>query len=139
MHAILAEELASAAAAYREAHQQEDQEAELRAWKAALTRSFARADALGALESGGTIMGSTAVVALLVRGFLLVANCGDSRAVLCRAGKAIPLSQDHKLDRPDERARVAASGDRVFYYNGLLRVRGILAMSRALGSMSIWS
>ncbi|XP_047084078.1 probable protein phosphatase 2C 37 [Lolium rigidum] len=133
MHVILAEELAVAAAAYREAHQQEDQEAEFRAWEAALKRSFERADALGALESGGTIMGSTAVVALLVRDFILVANCGDSRAVLCRAGGAIPLSQDHKLDRPDERARIAASGDTVFYYDGQLRVRGILAMSRALG------
>jgi protein phosphatase 2C len=98
MHAILAEELAGAAAAYREEHQQEDQEAEIRAWKAALTRSFARVDALGASESGpATILGSTAVVALLVRGFILVANCGDSRAVLCRAGNAIPLSQDHKV------------------------------------------
>jgi protein phosphatase 2C len=97
MHAILAEELAVAAAAYREAHQQEDQEAEFRAWEEALKRSFERADALGALESGGTIMGSTAVVALLVRDFILVANCGDSRAVLCRAGGAIPLSQDHKV------------------------------------------
>ena len=37
------------------------------------------------------------MVALLVRGSILVANCGDSRAVLCRAGNALPLSQDHKV------------------------------------------
>ncbi|KAM3196329.1 hypothetical protein ACQJBY_072163 [Aegilops geniculata] len=133
MHAILADELARAAADYRkESHQ--DEEAEHRAWKAALTRSFARADELGV--SGvpqGTIGGSTAVVALLVRGRIIVANCGDSRAVLCRAGRAVPLSQDHRLDRPEEMARVTAAGGVVFNYGGLLRVQGILAKTRALG------
>ncbi|XP_044444410.1 probable protein phosphatase 2C 37 [Triticum aestivum] len=97
MHAILADELARAAADYRKESQQ-DEEAEDRAWKAALTRSFARADELGA--SGvpqGTIGGSTAMVALLVHGRIIVANCGDSRAVLCRAGRAVPLSQDHRV------------------------------------------
>jgi hypothetical protein len=39
-----------------------------------------------------------------------------------------------QLDRPDERARIAASGDTVFYFNGMLRVRGIFGMSRALGT-----
>uniref|UniRef100_A0ACD5TWU7 Uncharacterized protein n=1 Tax=Avena sativa TaxID=4498 RepID=A0ACD5TWU7_AVESA len=136
MHAILAEELALSAAAYRvEHHPAEDEEAELRAWKAALTRSFTRADALGASAvPSAYVVGSTAVVELLVRGHLLVANSGDSRAVLCRAGRAIPLSQDHKLERrPDEVARVEAAGDTVFFHNGMLRVRGILGMSRALG------
>ena len=97
MHAILADELARAAAAYRKENQQ-DEEAEHRAWKAALARSFMRTDELGA--SGvprGTIGGSTAVVALLVLGRIIVANCGDSRAVLCRAGRAIPLSGDHRV------------------------------------------
>ncbi|KAF7093016.1 hypothetical protein CFC21_095454 [Triticum aestivum] len=132
MHAILADELARAAAAYRKEDQQ-DEEAEHRAWKAALTRSFVRADELGA--SGvprGTIGGSTAVVALLVRGRIM-ANCGDSRTVLCRARRAVPLSEDHRLDRPEEMARVTAAGGVVFNYGGVLRVQGILAKTRALG------
>ncbi|XP_048539063.1 probable protein phosphatase 2C 37 [Triticum urartu] len=135
MHAILADELARAAAAYRKEDQQ-DEEAEHRAWKAALTRSFVRADELGA--SGvprGTIGGSTAVVALLVRGRIIVANCGDSRAVLCRAGRAVPLSEDHRLDRAEEMARVTAAGGVVFNYGGVLRVQGILAKTRALAGM----
>ncbi|XBI34549.1 hypothetical protein VPH35_120341 [Triticum aestivum] len=107
MHAILADKLARAAAAYPKEHLQ-DEEAEHHTWNAALTRSFARADELGA--SGvprGTIGGSTAVVALLVRGCIIVANCGDSRAVLSRDG---PLSQDHRLDQPEEMAHVTAAG-----------------------------
>ncbi|KAL5214013.1 hypothetical protein ABZP36_003165 [Zizania latifolia] len=143
MHAILAEELAAAAAVA------EEEVEEGRAWRAALSRSFSRVDALAAVAcacgratvprcecplSGqtGSIIGSTAVVALLVRDRLVVANCGDSRAVLCRAGAPIPLSSDHKPDRPDEKARIEAAGGQVMYSNGA-RVRGILAMSRALG------
>jgi hypothetical protein len=43
------------------------------------------------------IGGSTAVTAILIDGRkLLVANVGDSRAVLCRAGEAIQLSVDHE-------------------------------------------
>ncbi|NP_001306679.1 probable protein phosphatase 2C 37 [Zea mays] len=129
-----------------------EREEEERAWRSALRRSFRRADAMAALACAcgrvarpscrcplssvvSGIVGSTAVVALLVRGRLVVANCGDSRAVLCRgpAGTPpVPLSSDHKPNRPDERARIEAAGGLVVFNNGH-RVRGILAMSRALG------
>lgn len=39
-------------------------------------------------------------------------------------------------DRPDEKARIEAVGGRVVYLNGP-RVRGILAMSRALGNVIV--
>lgn len=42
-------------------------------------------------------VGSTAVVAVVTPYKIVVANCGDSRAVLCRNGKAVPLSTDHKV------------------------------------------
>ena len=76
-------------------------------------------------------------MALLARGSILVANCGDSRA-----GDAIPFPEDHKvrliasctlsfsrmdnfeldeawiwLERADERARVKAAGGKVRRYN----------------------
>ena len=41
--------------------------------------------------------GSTAVVAILSQSHIIVANCGDSRAVLYRGKEAIPLSADHKV------------------------------------------
>ena len=43
------------------------------------------------------IVGSTAVVAVVGQRRIVVANCGDSRAVLSRAGVAVPLSTDHKV------------------------------------------
>ena len=42
-------------------------------------------------------VGSTAVVAVVTPEKIVVSNCGDSRAVLCRNGVAIPLSSDHKV------------------------------------------
>ncbi|XP_038979533.1 probable protein phosphatase 2C 68 [Phoenix dactylifera] len=139
MHVILAEELAAAAAAAEGEEQ----------WRTAVSRSFGRMDELALTvcvcgsvgyplcrcERAGTesgIVGSTAVVAIVSRDRLLVANCGDSRAVLSRGGRAVPLSSDQKPDRPDELARIEAAGGRVVYLNGA-RVHGILAMSRALG------
>lgn len=77
-------------------------------------------------------VGSTAVVALVCSSHIIVANCGDSRAVLCRGKEAIPLSTDHKPNREDEYARIEASGGKVFEWNGH-RVFGVLAMSRSIG------
>lgn len=115
-------------------------------WRVTMARCFQRMDdvALNTCTCGSfgfqcgchlmesSLTGSTAVVAVVTDRYIIVANVGDSRAVLCHGGIAIPLSFDHKPDRPDERARIEASGGRVIYLNGA-RVEGILAMSRALG------
>lgn len=42
-------------------------------------------------------MGSTAVVVMVGKEEVVVANCGDSRAVMCRGGLVVPLSHDHKV------------------------------------------
>jgi len=44
-------------------------------------------------------VGSTAVVALVCSSHIIVANCGDSRAVLFRGKEAMPLSVDHKVSQ----------------------------------------
>ncbi|XXG89974.1 hypothetical protein AAC387_Pa12g1848 [Persea americana] len=77
-------------------------------------------------------VGSTAVVAVVGIENVVVANCGDSRAVLSRGGVAVPLSYDHKPDRPDEMERVEAAGGNVINWDGC-RVLGVLATSRSIG------
>ncbi|XP_062232192.1 protein phosphatase 2C 51-like [Phragmites australis] len=112
-------------------------------WKEAMVASFARVDGevTGGFaqakadvdaESPFRTVGSTAVVAVVGHRRIVVANCGDSRAVLSRGGVAVPLSTDHKPDRPDELERVEAAGGRVINWNGY-RVLGVLATSRSIG------
>ncbi|KAL6616366.1 hypothetical protein ACP70R_038636 [Stipagrostis hirtigluma subsp. patula] len=120
------------------------------AWKGVMERSFARLDEQAAswatsrsrdepacrceqhMPSRCDHVGSTAVVAVVSPTHIVVANAGDSRAVLSRGGAPVPLSVDHKPDRPDELARIEAAGGRVIYWDGA-RVLGVLAMSRAIG------
>ncbi|CAJ2675158.1 unnamed protein product [Trifolium pratense] len=106
-------------------------------WKKAFTNCFLKVDA----EIGGTAnneaiapetVGSTAVVALICSSHIIVANCGDSRAVLCRGKEPMALSVDHKPNREDEYARIEAAGGKVIQWNGH-RVFGVLAMSRSIG------
>uniref|UniRef100_A0A0A9E0I3 protein-serine/threonine phosphatase n=1 Tax=Arundo donax TaxID=35708 RepID=A0A0A9E0I3_ARUDO len=116
-------------------------------WKDAMVASFARVDgevtggfapaktaAPGAVDADSPFrtVGSTAVVAVVGHRRIVVANCGDSRAVLSRGGVPVPLSTDHKPDRPDELERVEAAGGRVINWNGY-RVLGVLATSRSIG------
>lgn len=77
--------------------------------------------------------GSTASTAVLVGSHLYVANVGDSRTVISKAGTAIPLSEDHKPNRIDERKRIESAGG-VVMWAGTWRVGGVLAMSRAFGN-----
>lgn len=77
--------------------------------------------------------GSTASTAVLVGNHLYVANVGDSRTVISQAGRAIPLSEDHKPNRSDERKRIEKAGG-VVMWAGTWRVGGVLAMSRAFGN-----
>lgn len=77
--------------------------------------------------------GSTASTAVLVGNHLYVANVGDSRTVISKSGKAIPLSDDHKPNRSDERKRIESAGG-VVMWAGTWRVGGVLAMSRAFGN-----
>lgn len=92
-------------------------------------------DDLDALEMPESQAGCTAVVALLHRNHLYVANAGDSRAILCRNGKAVPLSFDHKPSHLTERERVVAAGGFISDIGGVCRVNGNLSLSRAIGDL----
>ena len=54
--------------------------------------------------------GSTACVVLIVGDKIYCANSGDSRCVLSKKGKAIPLSFDHKPSNPSEEERINKAG-----------------------------
>lgn len=108
-------------------------------WERAMVSAFSRMDdEVGGLCSDNDsktppdTAGSTAVVAVVGSEQIIVANCGDSRAVLSRKGVAMPLSIDHKPDREDEMARIESLGGRVIFWNGY-RVMGVLATSRSIG------
>ncbi|WOL03170.1 hypothetical protein Cni_G11890 [Canna indica] len=77
--------------------------------------------------------GSTALTGVLFGNHLYIANVGDSRAVISKAGKAIALSEDHKPNRTDERKRIESAGG-IVMWAGTWRVGGVLAMSRAFGN-----
>ena len=76
--------------------------------------------------------GSTGVVVLVTPTHIICANAGDSRAVLTRAGLALPLSFDHKPNNDLETARVERAGG--FIRAG--RVDGDLAVSRSFGDFA---
>lgn len=60
---------------------------------------------------------------------LYTANVGDARIVLCRNGRALRLSYDHKGSDETEGRRVAGAGGLILNN----RVNGVLAVTRALG------
>ncbi|KAI0062897.1 protein phosphatase 2C [Artomyces pyxidatus] len=68
-----------------------------------------------------------------LRRVLYVANAGDARGVLCRGGKALRLTYDHKGTDKQEAKRIMDSGG--FVMSG--RVNGVLAVTRSLGDSSM--
>ncbi|CAE8689731.1 unnamed protein product [Polarella glacialis] len=98
---------------------------------------------LGRIMSGSlhpfAACGSTAVCAAVdfVSREVVVANIGDSRALLIRDGKAVALSEDHKPENPGERSRIRAAGGQVVKMGPCHRVDGNLNLSRALGDFNL--
>jgi len=84
-------------------------------------------------------MGCTAVVCLVRSDVILVANAGDSRAVLSRSGLAISLSEDHKPNLPQEKQRIQRAGGHIERHqigdNVQYRVNGNLNLSRSIGDL----
>ena len=105
---------------------------------------------LAGARAKGDSSGSTAVAAVIhgtapddVR--IVVANTGDSRAVLCRGGRAVAMTEDHKPNLPAEQRRINRSGGKVIDANGTYRVgrRAVsgsqtwLAVARAFGDIGL--
>ncbi|CAJ0948296.1 unnamed protein product, partial [Mesorhabditis belari] len=73
--------------------------------------------------------GTTAVCAILTPTHIIIANLGDSRAVVSRAGESSIGTEDHKPYLEKERERIVGAGGSVM----IQRINGSLAVSRALG------
>ncbi|CAL9237253.1 unnamed protein product [Arabidopsis halleri] len=98
--------------------------------KSSLRNAFLQADLdLAEDRSIGSSSGTTALAALIFGRHLMVANAGDCRAVLCRNGEAIDMSQDHRPIYLPEIKRVEECGG--FIDDGYLN--GVLSVTRALG------
>lgn len=50
--------------------------------------------------------GCTATVILVTRTEIICANAGDSRTVLCKGGRAVEMSEDHKPENAGELSRI---------------------------------
>ncbi|CAK8564012.1 unnamed protein product [Lathyrus sativus] len=147
LHSVLIEEIEAQQSSLAETNGRNDWQED---WKKVFFNCFQKVDdevgGIGAGSSGSNgggsesiiepiapeTAGSTAVVAILSQTHIIIANCGDSRAVLYRGKEAMALSADHKPNREDERARIEAAGGRVIHWKGY-RVLGVLAMSRSIG------
>jgi protein phosphatase PTC1 len=87
----------------------------------------------GSSETSQTV--SNEAIATKLRGIssrqrvLYTANVGDARIILCRNGKALRLSYDHKGSDENEGKRIANAGGLILNN----RVNGVLAVTRALG------
>ncbi|KAG7995746.1 hypothetical protein I3843_01G124400 [Carya illinoinensis] len=96
-------------------------------------KAFLLADLALAKEcSVSNSCGTTALTALILGRHLLVANAGDCRAVLCRKGQAVEMSQDHKPSYLPERKRVEELGGKI--NDGYLND---LSVTRALGDWDL--
>ncbi|CAG9585321.1 unnamed protein product [Danaus chrysippus] len=92
-----------------------------------------REEDINLVEEPGSDSGCTAVVALLKGNELYVANAGDSRCIICREGKAIDMSIDHKPEDSPELERITKAGGKVSSDG---RINGGLNLSRAIGDHS---
>ncbi|CAJ1963093.1 unnamed protein product [Sphenostylis stenocarpa] len=97
-------------------------------------KAFLGADlALADEQSVSSSCGTTALTALVIGRHLMVANAGDCRAVLCKRGVAVEMSQDHRPSYLQERRRVEEMGG--FIDDGYLN--GYLSVTRALGDWDL--
>lgn len=78
--------------------------------------------------------GCTALTSLIVRDKLFVANAGDCRAILCRAGRPFPMSKEHLASCREERMRVMSLGMEVKWQVDTWRVGpAALEVTRSIG------
>lgn len=98
-----------------------------------ILRAIARSPE-GVMKSAGT----TATVFFTTEKAVILANVGDSRAILSNGISApTQLSVDHVASNKEERMRIESLGGFVSSVGGTQRVNGTLAVSRSLGDAHV--
>jgi serine/threonine protein phosphatase PrpC len=87
--------------------------------------------------------GATCVMATIIGNKLTVYNCGDSRAILGRRTPngsitAIPMSNDHKPDKPEERKRILNCGGHLGCRQVLVNQGNRGPVSMPVGPCRVW-
>ena len=77
--------------------------------------------------------GAVVTSCIMIGNMLYCVNLGDSRSILCRSGRAINLSVDHKATLKSEAIRVKALGG----YVSSGRLFGRLMITRAFGDFEL--
>ena len=76
--------------------------------------------------------GTTAIISIITPTACIIANCGDSRAILYDTNcEFLEETYDHKPYQPEEKKRIYENGG--YIYNG--RIYADLSLSRALGDL----
>lgn len=87
---------------------------------------------------GTRFPGCTALTALVWQDKLVIANAGDSRAVLCRDGQAIQVTRDHTAMDNIERRRIQMLGADVLWVQDSWRVgKAGIQVTRSLGDIDL--
>ncbi len=69
---------------------------------------------------------------------LLISHVGDSRAVLCKSGSPVCLTDDHTPDNEQEVDRILESGGWIDWETKIIPyVNGILSMTRSFGNFGL--
>ncbi|KAG2709625.1 hypothetical protein I3760_05G248200 [Carya illinoinensis] len=89
LHGVLVEE--------RDDHVQGHEDEGMDYWQRVMEACFGKMDEEVRDNGFGRTVGSMAVVAVVGEEVVVVANCGDCRAVMCSGGVALALSTDHKV------------------------------------------
>jgi protein phosphatase 2C len=69
-------------------------------WREAIADAFLAVDEevlMRGSATGTAAAGATALVALVLKDYLVLANCGVSRAVISRGGEAVQLTAEHRV------------------------------------------
>ncbi|EYU18588.1 hypothetical protein ABFS82_10G150400 [Erythranthe guttata] len=78
--------------------------------------------------------GCTAMTALVIKDKLFVANAGDCRTIICRAGNPFALTRDHVASCLEERERVIGAGGQVKWQVDTWRIGpAALQVTRSIG------